>query len=117
MRIKNLLRFLIFIAIILLWTSNVYAASQATLSVGSATEGGSFTVALNLPAGAVGIDADVKVTYADGTSETKPIMYFKSNETTMGSNSTSFSAKVAGNTTINATNIKILDINSNPVNR
>ena len=91
-------------------------ASLASLSVSSATEGSAFTVTLNLPAEAVAASASITVTYSDGSTETKELTYMNQNVNGMqisSPNSVQFKAKVAGQTKISATTIRISDADRN----
>ena len=54
--------------------TEVYGASKASMSVSSATEGGTFTVTLNFPAETVAGGAEIIVTFSDTTTETKKIV-------------------------------------------
>lgn len=91
-------------------------ASLASLSVSSATEGGTFTVTLNLPAEAVAASANITVTYSDGSTQTKELTYMNQNVNGMqisSPNSVQFTAKVAGQANISATTIRISDADRN----
>lgn len=83
--------------------TEVYGASKATMSISSATEGETFTVTLNFPAETVAGGADVIVTFSNGSTETKKIVYAPG----QSSNSVQFTAKAAGSTTVSAKNIQI----------
>lgn len=83
--------------------TEVYGASKASMSVSSATEGGTFTVTLNFPAETVAGGAEIIVTFSDTTTETKKIVYAPG----QSSNSVQFTAKAAGSTKVSAKNIQI----------
>lgn len=83
--------------------TEVYGASKASMSVSSATEGGTFTVTLNFPAETVAGGAEITVTFSNGTTETKKIVYAPG----QSSNSVQFTAKAAGSTSVSAKNIQI----------
>lgn len=84
--------------------SEVKADSKAGLSVSSATVGGTINVSLSLPADVVGAQATIKITYSDGSSNSKELVYLNYGGVT-SENLVTFPASVAGNATISATNI------------
>lgn len=99
----SLVLLIIMIGMTAVLITEVYGASKASMSVSSATEGGTFTVTLNFPAETVAGGADITVTFSNGTTETKKMVYAPG----QSSNSVQFSANVAGSTTVSAKNIQI----------
>ena len=69
--------------------------------------GETINVSLGLPAEANGAQATVTIKYADGSTDTKKIVYV--NGMSDFPNSVTFSAKAAGNATVSATEILISD--------
>ena len=69
--------------------------------------GESINVSLGLPAEANGAQATITIKYADGSTDTKKIVYV--NGMSDFPNSVTFSAKAAGNATVSATEILISD--------
>lgn len=117
---KVISQILLIILIISIGMASVFitqanAASVAGVIVSSATEGGNFTVSLNLPDNAYGANCNVEVTYSDGSKASKGIngetgiAYIKGMESMGFTNSITFSAKVAGETKIKVTSIVIVD--------
>lgn len=114
----SLILLIMVIGITSVFITEVNAASSAGLNVSSATEGGTFTVSLILPdANVVGANCDIEVIFSDGTKTNvgtngeTGIAYIKGGEALGAVNLITFSAKVAGQTLIKATNISISDAN------
>ncbi len=108
---KSLLMFLIIIIGLFSSIPISNAASKASLSCSSNVKvGGNFTVTLNLPAEAYDANCDITVKYSDGTTKTGKITYVNGFQG-YDSKSISFEAKVAGSTTITATNVYLNDKN------
>lgn len=108
---RSLLIFLIMIIGICGSIPVANAASKASISCSSNVKvGGTFTVTLNLPADAYDANCDITVKYSDGTTQSERITYVNG-FAGFDKKSVSFSAKVAGNTTVTATNIYLNDQN------
>lgn len=70
MKSKSFLIILIFITVVLLGSINLYAASAASISISNSSPkvGENITVTLNIPAGYTGGQANVSITFSDGTT-------------------------------------------------
>lgn len=99
---------IIFSLLITIANISMAADSAAGINCPSSVQvGQQFNVSLILPANAHGADANVKVTYSDGTSETKRLVY-AANMTDFP-NLLTFTAASAGTATITVTNINLCD--------
>ena len=87
----------------------VDAASKATINCSSTVKlNEEFTVKLNLPSGATGVQANVTVTFKDGSKKTDKIVYMNDKDLNFTSDSPAkIVATVAGSATISVTNILI----------
>lgn len=104
-----LLIFLIMIIGIFSSIPDVNAASKASISCSNNVKvGGKFTVTLNLPADAYDANCDITVKFSDGTTKSEKITYVNGFQG-YDSKSVTFSAKVAGDTTVTASNIYLND--------
>lgn len=110
----SLILMIMIIGMISVFITKVSADSIAGLNCPSSTTiGSNFTVSLILPGNAYSAQANITVKFSDGTTSTQSLVYLNG----MGDfpNSVSFNAKVAGNTTVTASNIVISDANANTV--
>lgn len=109
----NIIKISVLILIVILTVfslSNfVDAASKATINCSSTVKlNEEFTVKLNLPSGATGVQANVTVTFKDGSKKTDKIVYMNDKDLNFTSDSPAkIVATVAGSATISVTNILI----------
>lgn len=104
----SLVLLIIMIGMTAVLITEVYGASKASMSVSSATEGGTFTVTFNLPEGVAGANCNISIVYSDGTvsnNSTSGDTGFAFTTSGFGVSTLTYSAKVAGVTTIKATGI------------
>ncbi len=105
----SLILLIMIIGIAAVLIPNVYAASLAGINcVTSVNEGEEFSVSLIYPSGyeITAAQADVTVTYSDNSTQTDKIVYTVDTDLGLTVNTPAkFTAKVAGNATISATNI------------
>ena len=105
---------IIIITMITVFNTISSAASAASIKCSSSVETGkSFTISLNLPAESYGAQADIKVDYPDGSSESHKIVYVSGMADSP--NSATFTAKGSGKATITATNIIISKADSTAI--
>lgn len=107
LKVLSLLLIMLFIYAFL-GKNSVEAASVSISAPGSVNEGESFNVILDYSSDAIGVDANITVKFADGSTQTKRVSYTNYDENTvLGSKTATFTAKGGGTATITASNIVV----------
>lgn len=105
----SLIMLIIMIGMTSVFITDSNAASLAGVAVSAAVEGSNFTVGLILPSNAAGAQCNIKVTYSNGESETKSLVYASGMEGAGFTNSVDFLAKSSGTAKISVTGIVLSD--------
>lgn len=114
---QMMLIFLIMIIGIFSCIPFTYATSITSLSCSSSSVkvGENFTVTLNLPADAYGVDFKIKVIYSDNTESQEKTIAYVPGMSGFDNKSATFSAKVVGNARVIASSINVSSKGGDPL--